>query len=252
MNAFSHTLAVGFAGLALLASTPAAAQLPRAQELMARHDSLIGGRMVLEQRESVRIVGVLNIPMAGIEAPFEILKRKPNSYFFRSSLGAMGEMQQGFDGTTAWALAPGQPPMILDGQSKDQIVTQADFYADLHDTTKYLTAETVGETDFEGKRVHEVRITRKNGSEVTEYFDKATGLSAGGVSSADTPTGKMLQTSIYTDYKEFDGLRFASRIVQRNPQYEVILSIQLVEFNKVEAAAVAVPESIKALIKPVP
>jgi hypothetical protein len=248
--ASTRMLAVALAALTALAPAPSAAQAPSAQALMARHDSLVGGRAVLEQRESIRIVGVLNIPMAGIEAPFEILKRKPNSYFFRSSLGAMGEMQQGFDGTTAWALAPGQAPMILDGQSRDQIVTQADFYADLHDTTKYAKAETVGETEFEGKRVFEVRITRKSGSEVTEYFDKATGLSAGGVSSADTPMGKMLQTSVYTDYKEFDGLRFASRIVQRNPQYEVILSIQLVEFNRVEPAAVAVPESIKALVKP--
>lgn len=231
---------------ALAVASPMLAQLPSAASLMARHDSLIGGRTLLEARQSIRIAGSLNIPMAGIEAPFEILKRKPNSYFFRSSLGAVGEMHQGFDGTTAWAIAPGQPPMVLDGEMKEQVTKQADFYADLHDSSRFTAAETVGEVDFEGRRVHEVRITRPDGSQVTEYFDVVTGLSAGGVSSA----GGARQVSVFTDYRQFDGFRFATRIVQRNPQYEVILSITTVEFDTVDSAAVALPEPVKALVKP--
>ncbi len=229
-----------------LVAAPILAQAPSAATLMARHDSLIGGRSFLEARESVRIAGTLNIPMAGIEAPFEILKRKPNSYFFRSSLGPVGEMHQGFDGTTAWAIAPGQPPMVLDGEMKQQVTKQADFYADLHDSSRIATSETVGETDFEGRRVYEVRITRPDGSRVTEYFDVATGLSAGGVSSA----GGVQQVSIFSDYKQFDGFRFATRIVQRNPQYEVILSISVIEFDTVDSAAVALPDAVKSLVKP--
>jgi hypothetical protein len=228
-----------------------AAQLPAAGALMARHDSLIGGRRLLDARESIRIIGEMTIPMAGIEAPFEILKRKPDAYFFRSSLGAIGEMQQGFDGTTAWAIAPGQPPMLLEGELKAQVTKQANFYADLHDSSRFVRAETVGETDFEGRRVFEVRITRPDSSQVTEYFDVATGLSAGGITSAESPTGgRERQVSVYTDYREFDGFRFATRIVQRNPQFEVILSIRLVEFDTVEPAAVELPASVKPLVKP--
>ena len=231
---------------ALAVIPPAHAQSPSAASLMARHDSLIGGRTLLEARQSIRIVGSLNIPLAGIEAPFEILKRKPNSYFFRSSVGAVGEMHQGFDGTTAWAIAPGQPPMLLEGEMKQQVTRQADFYADLHDSSRFTAAETIGTTDFEGRRVHEVRITRPDGSRVTEYFDVETGLSAGGVSDA----GGVRQVSVFSDYKDFNGFRFATRIVQRNPQYEVILSISAIEFDTVDSAAVALPESVRALVKP--
>jgi hypothetical protein len=199
----------------------------------------------------MRIVGEMTIPMAGIEAPFEILKRKPNAYYFRSSLGAIGEMHQGFDGTTAWAIAPGQPPMLLEGQMKSQVTKQADFFADLHDSSRFVRAETTGEVDFEGRRVYEVRLTRPDSSEVTEYFDVSTGLSAGGISSAESPLGGAVQqVSIFTDYKEFDGFRFATRIVQRNPQFEVILSIRLVEFGTVDSAAVALPASVKPLVQP--
>ena len=230
-------------------SVVAAQSLPTPTALMARHDSAVGGRAVLASHSSMRMVGALSIAMAGIEAPFEILKRSPNTYLFRSSLGPVGDILQGFDGTTAWTIQPGAAPAILEGQSRDQLATQADFFADLHDASKFSAMTTVGEIDFEGKRCYEVRFTRLNGTSVTEYFDKATGLSAGGLSSADTPMGAMQQVSVYSDYKEFGGMRFATRIVQRNPQYEMVLSISAIEFDNVDAAAVALPDAVKALIK---
>lgn len=228
----------------------AAAQFPTPHQLMMRHDSLIGGRAVLEQRESMRISGMLTIPMAQIESPFEILKRKPSAYHLRTSLGPLGEMRQGFDGTTAWAMPPGEPPVILTGEMREQVIRQADFFGDLHDTTKFKTATTVGETDFENRRVYEVRVVRHDGTELTEYFDKSTGLSAGGITSSDSPGGKVQQVAVHTDYKDFGGYRVASRIVQRNPNFEVILTIQAVEFDKVDSASVALPDAVKALIKP--
>lgn len=227
-----------------------ARSLPSAESLLARHDSLIGGRAALESRESSRVVGALTIPMAGIEARFEILRRRPNAYFFRSSLGQVGEVLQGFDGTTAWAIGPGQPPEILQGALRDQVVTQADFFADFHDVTKIAAMQTVAEVEFEGRRCYEVKLRRLNGTELTEYFDLQTGLSAGGVSSADGPLGKVKQVSVYSDYREFQGIRFATRIVQRNPQYDMILTIQQVEFDTVDSAAVALPASVKALLNP--
>lgn len=243
------------AALSLMAAAvgaqPAPARaLPAAASLLARHDSLIGGRSALASHESSHIVGALTIPMAGIEAPFEILRRRPNSYLLRTSLGAVGEILQGFDGTTAWATGPGQPPQILDGALREQVVTQADFFADFHDLTKIASMQTVAEVEFEGRRCYEVRLRRLNGTEVTEYFDVRTGLSAGGVSTADGPLGKEKQVSVHSDYREFNGIQFATRIVQRNPQYDIILTIQQVEFDTVDSAAVALPASVKALLVP--
>ena len=85
----------------LHAASPAYAQtLPSARELAARHDSLVGGRALLETRQSVRMLGSFTLAAAGIEAPLEILKVRPNKYLFRTSLGMMGDILSGFDGTT--------------------------------------------------------------------------------------------------------------------------------------------------------
>lgn len=244
-------LAVAVA-LVPLASATLAAQMPSASALIARHDSLVGGRAVLETRTSMRMVGTFTLAAAGIEAPLEILKIRPNQYLFRTTLGQFGEMLQGYDGKTAWAVQPGQGAMLIPADQAATVAEQADFFADLHDTTRFSAMETVREAEFEGKKAWEVKLTRKNGGVLHEYFDVATGLSLGGTTTVQTPDGPLQSTAVYSDYKAFDGLRIATRIVNRNPQFDIVLSIVTVEFDKVDPAAVAPPEAVKALLVNLP
>jgi len=241
------------AATAAFAATGAAAQsLPSPQELAARHDSLIGGRAMLETHQSVRMIGSFVIAAAGIEAPLEILKVRPNKYLFRTSLGQMGDILSGFDGTTAWAIQPGQTPMVLSGDQGAQVAEQADFFGDLHDFSKFTSTETVEQTEFEGRPVYKVKFVRKNGTVVHEFFDVETGLSAGGTTTIDTPTGSLEMVTVLSDYKEFGGMRSATRVVQRNPQFEVVLSLVSIEYDTLDSAAVALPESVKAMVKSPP
>ena len=224
--------------------------LPPARELAARHDSLVGGRALLETRQSVRMLGSFTLAAAGIEAPLEILKVRPNKYLFRTSLGMMGDILSGFDGTTAWAIQPGQGPLILGGEQAAQIAEQADFFGDLHDFAKFSSLETEEETEFQGRRVYKVKLVRHNGTVVREYFDVSSGLSVGGTTSIETAMGRMEMVTVLSDYKEFSGMRMATRVVQRNPQFDVVLTILMVEYDTIDSSAVALPESVKALVKP--
>lgn len=249
LRALRGPLFLAAALLALRSPVLNAQELPDARALIARHDSLVGGRAVLEGRTSMRLIGNFALAAAGIDAPLEILKRKPNQYLFRTSLGAMGDIMQGYDGTTAWAVQPGQGAMLLTGEQGAQIAEQADFFADLHDLTRFTSVETVQDTTFEGARAYQVQLTRTDGNIVREYFDAATGLSRGSTISVQTPMGPVNATVTYADYREFEGLRMATRIVQRNAQFDVLLTIVAVEFDRVTAEEVAMPEAVKALIK---
>lgn len=237
-------------GSLLSASSAHAQSLPSARELAARHDSLVGGRALLESRQSVRMLGSFTLAAAGIEAPLEILKVRPNKYLFRTSLGMMGEILSGFDGTTAWAIQPGQGPLILRGDQAAQVAEQADFFGDLHDFAKFSSLETEEETEFQGRRTYKVKFVRNNGTVVHEYFDVSTGLSAGGTTSVETAMGRIEMVTVLSDYKEFGGMRVATRVVQRNPQFDVVLSILMVEYDTIDSTAVALPESVRALVKP--
>jgi hypothetical protein len=230
-----------------LANFPAGAQAtPTPAALAARHDSIIGGRATLEAHRSIRLVGTFSLAAAGIEAPLEILKVRPNKYVFRTVLGPMGELSQGYDGTTAWASPPGQAPTLLTGDQAAQIAEQADFFGDLHDLSKFSSSETIGPEDFEGRRVWRVKHTRPNGDVVHEFYDIETGLSAGGVATAAGPMGPTEVVSVVGDYKDFAGFRVATRIVQRQPQFEVVIAIVTMEFDTVADSLVALPAALRA------
>jgi len=225
-----------------------AADAPSAVALMARHDSLVGGRPALEGLTSVRLLGRFSVPAAGLDAPLEILKRNPNAFLFRTVMGEQGEILQGFDGQVAWSMRPGEGARLLVGAERAQVVQQADFFGDLHDLSRFASAETVGAVDFEGRSTWQVRLVRPSGDTLYEYFDRETGLSAGGAIDLSTGLGRVRQKTLYGDYRVFGPLRMATTIVQRQPDFDVIIRIAFVEFDTVREQDVALPPAVRGLI----
>lgn len=233
-----------------VAAPDAQTALPTPEALAARHDSLVGGRAALEGARSMRMVGTLAVTAMGLEAPLEILKVKPNRYLFRAQLGPMGELLSGYDGEHAWAIQPGMGPTLVTGAEGKLIADQADFFADLHDLSRFERVETVDQTTFEGRPTYRVRMTRPTGEILTEYFDAETGLSAGVSASVNGPMGAMELVSVFQGYQRFGGVLRPTRTIQRNPQFETLLTISAIEFDGVSDEAVAMPAAIRALIPP--
>lgn len=221
---------------------------PTAAFLAARHDSLVGGRAALEGLSSIRLLGRFTIAAAGIDAPLEILKRAPNRFVFRTVLGEQGEIVQGFDGTVAWSMRPGEGARLLQGGERAQVVQQADFFGDLHDLSRFTAAETMGAVDFEGRATWQVRLIRPSGDTLYEYFDRETGLSAGGAMDIPTGLGRVRQKTLYGDYRNFGPLLLATTIVQRQPDFDVVIRIAFVELDTVRDGDLALPNAVKALI----
>ena len=236
--------------LAPVVALSAQTALPTPAALAARHDSLVGGRAALEGSRSMRMVGTLAVTAMGLEAPLEILKVKPNRYLFRAQLGPMGELLSGYDGEHAWAIQPGMAPTLVTGAEGKLIADQADFYADLHDLARFDKVETVDQTTFEGRPTYRVRMTRPTGEILTEYFDAETGLSAGVSASVTGPMGAMELVSVFQGYQRFGGVLRPTRTIQRNPQFETLLTISAIEFDGVSEEAVAMPVAVRALIPP--
>jgi hypothetical protein len=238
--------ALPLAAAAAGAQTPA---LPDAAVLIARHDSMVGGRAALEAHQSLKMIGTFTIAAAGIDAPLEVLRRRPDRYVFRTAIAELGDVMQGYDGSTAWTVQPGQGAQILTGEAAARLAEQADFFGDLHDLSRFSSVETVGETDFYGIRAYKVRLTRASGDVLHEYFNVETGLSAGSTSTTDTPAGPQEITTVLGEYRDFGGLLLASRVVQRQPQYEVVIRIVMIEFDRLDEAALAPPAEVRALLE---
>ena len=251
-----HQLAaatVAALGLLLLAAPPrsAAAQtLPGARDLMEKNDAAIGGRAALAKHTSFHQVGSMTVATAGIQAQIELFKLKPTKYLQKIVLGAIGEVTQGYDGKTAWTIQPGQAAAVLDSASAETFKSLADFFGNFHDQAKYKSIETVGIVDFEGGKCYKVKIVKLTGSEGFEYFDVATGLIAGVQAAIDTPMGKIDQTSVFSDYRDFGGLKMPTKIQQKNGQFDATISFTTIEFDNVDPAVFELPASLKATVKP--
>ena len=247
-SAALFALTVATSHVAAQAATPA---LPTAKSLMDKHDAAIGGRAALAKYSSVKQTGAMNIPAAGLDASIEIFKEKSGMFLQKIVIGPIGEIAQGFDGKTAWGMQPQVGAMVLEGEQAREMKAQGEFFGNFHDMANYKSAETVELVDFEGRKCYKVKLARVAGGEGFEFFDAATGLTAGAIREVDVPgQGKISQTSVFSDYKEFGGVKIPTKIAQRGGQFDVTVNITAVEYDKVDPATFALPDAVKSLVKP--
>lgn len=250
MNIRRTLSALAFASL--VPAIGSAQALPDGKALVAKHVAAIGGREALEKHTSLHQAGTFSMPAMGIEGPINIYRAKPAQFVQQIVLGSFGEMSQGYNGTTAWAIQPMQGASVLSGEQAEQAKQQADFFADYPDVSKYTTIETVGIEDFEGKKCYKVKLVKPGvGGESMQYFDVETGLAAGVVRTLENPQmGKIDITAVLSDYKDQGGIKMPSKMTQKTPQGDVILTFTTVEWDKVDAKIFDLPESVKSMVKP--
>lgn len=246
-------LALASSILALLAAPPAraqdAARLPSGPAVVDRYVEAIGGVAAVKKHASTRILGTFSVPAQGLNGTLELLTAAPDRFLLRVTLPGVGEIANGFDGRVAWLVDPMMGPMLLEGEALAEMKADADYYGALHDDETFKSVETVERTVFEGTPVYKVRVERRSGGADFEFYDVATGLLVGSTGRRTLPMGSFDVTSTLSDYKDFGGLRLATRSSQRMMGIEQVMTIGSVEFDTVDRAAFALPPQIKALVK---
>jgi len=255
-----HVLvALGFALTATLAAqTPqtaapqsaaaASANLPAARQIVDRHLEAIGGRVALLAHSSSHTTGSVQIPGAGMTGTFEAFAAKPDKMLVRMSLGGIGETQEGFNGTIGWSINSMTGPTVLQGKELSEKKFDADFYGELTGE-RYDSMTTVERTTFDGRPCYKVRLVRKGGGEDFAFYDVATGLKAGSITSRESPMGTVTPTTIETDYKKFGNLMQPTMIKMSVMGVETVMTVSSVEYDKVDASVFEPPAAIKALAK---
>jgi hypothetical protein len=208
----------------------AEAQQPTVQQVYDKFADAVGGRAAWKSVVGRSDKGTANITFAGISGSYERHTSLPNKMRMIIDLGVV-RIDQGFDGEKGWVdQGQGMQPMPAE-QAKDLAEPSADGAAFL-DPNRYAKAAVVGKETFEGAEAWKIEATTKSGRTVTEFFDANTGLRLGTVNM--TPMGP--QTAIYKDYKDFEGKKVATTLIQRNGQGDVILTSQIVTFGVPDAA----------------
>lgn len=233
--------AVAIVAMALVAGR-VEAQAPTVQQVYDKFASAVGGRDAWGKVTGRTEKGTADIA-AGPQTLSGSLERHqalPNKMRMIMDLGVV-RLDQGFDGAKGW-VDQGQGAQRMPAAQEKQLGGEGSATGATYlDPTRYTKAAVDGKESFDGKDAWKLSVTTKDGEQFTEYFDLTSGLRIGTVSNG--PAGP--STIYYREYKEFDGKKVPSKVVQAVGMAQVTLTIESVSFVAPDPALFKAPDSIK-------
>jgi len=231
---------VGVVALVLSAvSSRAEAQMPTVQQVFDKFATAVGGRDAWSKVQGRSDKGTADITFAGLSGTYERHSGAPNKMRMIIDLG-MAKVDQGFDGTVGWTVQPMGQAQRMPAEQEKSIGESMQVGAAFLDVSRFAKASVDAKDTFDGVDCYKLSITSKAGEERVEYFEVATGLRRGAVTK--TPMGE--QTSMFRDYKAFEGKLIATKVVQVTPQGDVILTTTEVSFMPPDPSLFKAPDGI--------
>ncbi len=224
-----------------------AGPLPKANEIFTRGIAAIGGEAAIRKHTSMVTKGTLSMTAAGMSGKLEIISLAPNKILSIMEFPGVGKITQGFDGTVGWSMNPMQGPSLIEGPMLEELKKSSDMYKDLDPSKIWDKAETKGAVNFGGVPCFEIIVSGGPGDGAL-YYEIQTGLTRGMVLTMESPMGKMPSTTIMSDYKEFDGVKIATRTDVEAMNMKQVLVVDSVDYKLVDPSIFNLPPEIKALV----
>ncbi len=210
----------------------------------------IGGAAAFKAIQSIRAGGRLEIAEQHIGGDVELLSARPAKLSYRVTIPGIGQIANGYDGRTGWALSLLTGPEVFSGRQLSEAADDAWFDAPLHLPDHVRQMTTLARADFDGRTAYKIRVAFTPGNEQTEYFDTETGFQTGEESERATPQGIVPTVNILRNYRKFGALQQPTTLVQRALGFEQVITIATCEYNTVPDTAFALPAEVKALVRP--
>lgn len=227
------TAAITLSVVALAGMSPASAlgdppELPEAEDLLDKHVEAIGGADAHGALTTRRKSGTLAVDMVGhaFEAKIEEHYLAPDKSHTLIDGGFFHQVDV-CDGESAWQWRPGHhgdgthpeedpdsgATELLEGHALASALAKARFAGPVEWRERFTSAKTIGVADVEGEPAYEVALITKDGEQLTQFYDQASGLLVQRVTTARSELmGDLDMTVSFQDYREFDGIRMATRI----------------------------------------
>ena len=230
------------------ASMMQAQAAPSAADIVARYVTAIGGRDNILKIKSITVHQTVEVPAMGLTAHSEAYSAAPSKNASKTTIAGLGEIITGFDGTNGWEINPMQGPRVFTAKEIEQAKENDLHGSRLFTAEFYPKMEVLGEVDFAGEKAYKVKMTRKSGNEVTNYFSKANGLLIGAETTTEGSMGTSSATMKFSNYQEHEGVKYPARVETMSGPQQLVFTVKSVTFNTVPANAFEAPAVIKPLI----
>lgn len=241
--------------LTAIATTRAAAQMKEltAEEIVAKAIQARGGAEKIKAIQSQRITGTISFG-PGAEGPFLAEFKRPGK--MHNEVTLLGKtVARSFDGKdSGWTLNPftgKDAPTPMSASDVGNAHTESDFDGPFVDAkTKGNEIELEGTEKVEGKDAYKLKVTYKDGKVTHYFFDTQTFLGVKWVGTIENDGKPITWESLFHDYREVNGVKFAFEVVSTGAEVGVTQKIVLdkielnapiddARFGKPEAAAAA-------------
>lgn len=236
--------------LLALATAVAGAQSRTPEEILTRYTKAVDPEGKVNTFEGFRAVAKMEMPAANMSMTMTTVQRKPDHIMVSMTMPGVGEIKQGYDGTTAWSNDPmGGPRLLTDAETK-QLKDGADFRFLARDPSLFTKLEAAGETQVNGEATDCVKLTWKSERMTTECYSRSSGLLLETRSKNVTPQGEIETVTRMHDYKAVGGVLMAHRMVNDMMGMQQIITFTEAEVGPMPASHFELPAEIKALKKP--
>ncbi len=186
----------------------------KADEVLAKYVTALGGREALEKLTSRTAKGTYELIGVALRGPIEMFAKAPNKRLMVLKTPNNESTKEGFDGTIAWEFDPEEGLREKSGMELGTATRDSDFYQPLKLRTQYPNLSFKGSAKVSlgqggGGKVQDrnafVLEAPRNGSPRRFYFDDQTGLL---LRVEDwNAQGKLVEASEYDDYRDVDGVK---------------------------------------------
>lgn len=219
------------AGLVSLFWQPATAQsAPTADQVVDKYISAIGGKDALMKVTDM----TTSMSSEGQMGAIMITRKQklPNKFSMVINANGMEVMKQTGDGSKV-VMGGMQGSRTIDGPAAQQMTAVNTIFPELHYTENGIKTTLAGPEKVDGKDTYKLSHTTADGAVTwTDNFDATTGLKVQSVTTMKSQQGEVTTTSIFSDYKEVNGIKFPMTILQQSPRGPMTMTIDNVKINK--------------------
>ncbi|HTG17732.1 MAG TPA: hypothetical protein VK747_20970, partial [Blastocatellia bacterium] len=167
-----------------------AAAMPGVDQILDKYVQALGGKASLEKFTSTASKGTFEIPTFGATGSAEVWEKAPNKTALRLDIPGFGIVQEGYNGTVAWAQDPQSGLREKGGLELAATKLDAEYYRPLKLKQLYPKITVKGKDKVGDKDVYVLEATPAEGPTETWYFDATTGLLARIDAERESPQGK--------------------------------------------------------------
>ena len=201
-------------------------------EIVKKNIEACGGIKKLSSIKTTKVEA--KFTLMGVEGPAVINQKRPNKMRIDVTFQGM-QIVQAYDGKKAWIIMPfhgSTDPQDMPETEAKSFINDADFDGPLVDYKKKgHKVELLGKEDFEGTPIYKVKLTTKDGSIKTLYFDKEYFLLLKSVSTTKIQEKDVEKTEIYSDFKEVQGIMIPHSIKITGEMFNIEMVFEKIEFN---------------------